>query len=160
MYSGLPDNYFSEEDKDKLKALSECFAKNAGLFGYRSTDVTRLRISEDNYRPVSDDFEVAFGASGSDNIRLIWAYTLALLQVSSSHSGKHWGVLFFDEPEQQNMRGVSSDTLYREISRMNQDEFQVIIATSAPVDVTNNRVKDVPHRLIEFGDKVIRPIQR
>ena len=160
MHSELPDDYFSDEDKSKLNALRDCFAKNVGLFGYRSTEVARLRISEDNYRPVSDDFEVAYGASASDNIRLIWAYTLALLQVSSSHDGKHWGILLFDEPEQQKMSDVSSDALYREISHMQQEDFQfqVIIATSAPVDVTTSRVKDMHHKLLEFGDKVIRPI--
>jgi hypothetical protein len=160
MHSELPDDYFSEEDKSKLSALRDCFAKNVGLFGYRSTEVARLRISEDNYRPVSDDFEVAYGASASDNIRLIWAYTLALLQVSSSYEGKHWGILLFDEPEQQKMSDVSSDALYKEISNMQQEEFQVIIATSAPVDVTNSRVKNIHHTLLEFGDRVICPTQQ
>ncbi len=158
-YLELPEDYFSEEDKNKLAALSYHFAKNVDLFGYRSTEVARLRISEDNYRPISDDFEVAYGASASDNIRLIWAYTLALLQVSLSHRGKHWGILLFDEPEQQRMSDVSSDALYREISNMRQEEFQTLIATSAPVDVTNKRIKNIPHKLLEFGDRVIRPIQ-
>ena len=160
MYSELPDDYFSEGDRGKLDALSECFAKNVQRFGYRSTEVTGLHISEDNYRPVCDDFEVAFGASASDNIRLIWAYTLALLQVSSSHGGKHWGVLLFDEPEQQNMKDTSSDDLYAEIAQMQQRDFQVIIATSASVDVTSRRLDNIPHKLLEFGEKVIRPIQQ
>ena len=159
MHSELPDDYFSEEDKSKLDALSKLFAKNVQRFGYSSTEVTRLHISEDKYRPVSNDFEVAFGASASDNIRLIWAYTLALFQVSLSYGGNHWGVLLFDEPEQQNMNYVSSDALYTEIAQMHQEEFQVIIATSASVDVTNERIRDIPHKLLEFGDVVIRPIQ-
>ena len=160
MYSELPDDFFSEEDKGKLDALSECFAKNVQRFGYRSTGVTRLHISEDNYRPVCDEFEVAFGASASDNIRLIWAYTLALLQVSSSPGGKHWGVLLFDEPEQQKMKDASSDALYAEIAQMQREEFQVIIATSASMGVTSRRLDNLPHKLLEFGEKVIRPIQQ
>ena len=160
MYSELPDDYFSEEDKGKLDALSECFAKNVQRFGYRSTEVTGLHISEDNYRPVCDEFEVAFGASASDNIRLIWAYTLALLQVSSSHGGKHWGVLLFDEPEQQKMKDASSDALYTEIAQMQREDSQVIIATSASRDVTSRRLDKLPHKLLEFGEKVIRPIQQ
>jgi hypothetical protein len=157
-HSELPSDYFSEEDLAKLAALSERFAKNVQTFGYRSTGVSQLHVSEDNYRPVCDDFEVAFGASASDNIRLIWAYTLSLLQVSSSHQGKHWGILFFDEPEQQKMKEASSDALYAEIGKMPQDEFQVIIATSAPADVTKRRVENLPHNLLEFGEKVIRPM--
>ena len=156
--SELPSEYFSEEDKAKLAALSERFAKNVQTFGYRSTGVSQLYISEDNYRPVCDDFEVAFGASASDNIRLIWAYTLSLLQVSSSHQGKHWGILFFDEPEQQQMKEASSDALYAEIGKMQPAEFQVIIATSAPADVTKRRIESLPHNLLEFGEKVVRPM--
>jgi len=114
----------------------------------------------DNYHPIIDDFEIEYGASASDKIRLIWAYTLALLQISLSHGGKHWGVLLFDEPEQQQMKETSSDALYYEISMMHSKEFQVIIATSAPVDVTNRRVKYIPHNLLEFGEKVIRPIEQ
>lgn len=159
MHSRLPKDYFSMNDKNKLNALSKCFSKNVQSFGYRSTGVADLRISEDNYRPVSDDFEVAYGASASDNIRMIWAYTLALLQVSLSHDGKHWGVLLFDEPEQQKMSEVSSDALYKEISKMQKEEFQVIIATSAPEGVTNRRVAEITHKLLEFGDKVLRPLE-
>ncbi len=160
MYSELPDDYFSKEDRVKLNVLSECFAKNVRRFGYRSTGVTKLSISDDNYHPISEGFEIVYGASASDNIRLIWAYTLALLQVSMSHGGNHWGVLLFDEPEQQMMSDVSSDALYAEIAQMQQEEFQVIIATSASVDVTNRRVSTIPHKLLEFGEKVIRPIRQ
>lgn len=160
MQSELPDDYFSKADRSKLGALSECFAKNVELFGYRSGGLTGLHISDDNYRPVSDEFEIAYGASASDNIRIIWAYTLALLQVSSSHGGKHWGVLLYDEPEQQKMKDTSSDALYSEITKMQKEEFQVIIATSASVDVTSKRIKNIPYKLMEFGEKVIRPIQQ
>lgn len=157
-FSELPSEYFSSEDKEKLDALSECFATNVEKFGYRSSGVSRLRISQDNYRPVCDDFEVAFGASASDNIRLIWAYTLALFQISLSFGGKHWGVLIYDEPEQQKMKEASSDTLYTEIAKMQRDELQVIIATSASIDVTKRRLDNLPHNWLEFDEKVIRPI--
>jgi hypothetical protein len=158
IYSELSDDYFSEEDRCKIDMLSKCFAINVKDFGYRSTEVMTLHISEDNYRPVIDEFEVAFGASASDNIRLIWAYTLALFQVSSSYGGKHWGVLLFDEPEQQNMRETSSDALYTKIAQLQKEDLQVIIATSASVDDTNMRIENIPHNLIEFWEKVIRPI--
>lgn len=158
-HSELPENYFSQDDKTKLAALSEFFARNANVFGYRSTGVSRLHISEDNYRPVSDEFEIAFGASASDNVRLIWAYSLALLQVSLTHKGNHWGVLVFDEPEQQKMKEASSDALYAEIVKLQSQDFQIIVATSASEDMTRKRLEPLPQKhLLEFGDKVIRPI--
>ena len=156
----IPKEYFSKTDLEKIDSLSKQFSGNVGKFGYRSTDVSSLHISNDNYRPVSEDFEVAFGASASDNIRLIWAYTLALLQVSSRLGGNHWGVITFDEPEQQQMKEADSTALYGELAKMTQDDFQVIIATSAPKDLTEDRLESLPHTLIEFGDKVIRPVER
>ena len=44
-----------------------------------------------------------FDSSASDNIRGIWAYTVALLQVSMSKGGNHPGVLIFDEPVQHSI---------------------------------------------------------
>lgn len=57
------------------------------------------------------------------------------------------------------MKEASSDALYAEIAKINTDEFQVIIATSASVDMTKKRLEKLPHNLLEFGDIVIRPIQ-
>jgi hypothetical protein len=157
-YSDLPQDYFSSEDKKKLDALSGCFSQNVRQFGYRSTGISRLHISEENYRPICDEFEIAFGASASDNIRLIWAYTLALLQVSLDHQCNHWGIVIFDEPEQQQMREASSDALYLKISEIEPKDFQIIVATSASIEVTNRRLKKFPANLVEFGEKVIRPL--
>lgn len=156
--SDLPEDYFSKQDKAKLINLSDYFARNVVKFGYRSTGVTDLHISSDNYRPVCDDFEVAFGASASDNIRLIWAYTLALLQVSISLYGNHWGIVLFDEPEQQKMKEASSDSLYAEIANMPPNECQVIIATSASEEVTRRRLQGLRHSIIDYGDRVIKPL--
>lgn len=155
----LPGDYFSKQDHRKLDDLSRRFDENVKAFGYRSTGVSRLHISEDSYRPVCDDFEISFAASASDNIRLIWSFALSLLQVSLAYDGKHWGVLIFDEPEQQKMQDASSDALYSAIGAMDQTRFQVIVATSASQETTLRRLEGLPHSLFEFGDKVIRPLQ-
>ena len=157
-YSELPRDYYSKNDRRKLEALSSSFSKDVIEFGYRSSGISHLIISDDNYRPVCDEFEVAFGASASDNIRLIWAYTLALLKVSLAFGGNHWGVLIYDEPEQQKMQEASSDALYKTIANMPSPDFQVIVATSATIEITQERLKDLPHHLLELGDKVIQPM--
>jgi hypothetical protein len=153
----LPKDYFSDGDRRILNSFSDNFYSFIQAFGYRSSDTSRLSISEENYKPVCDDFEVSFGASASDNIRLIWAYTLSLLVTSMMHNGNHWGVIIFDEPEQQKMGEASSDALYKAIAEISPDEFQVILATSASVEKTSDRLQGLPYKLIEFGDKVIRP---
>lgn len=157
-FSELPKEYYSENDRRKLEALSSSFAQDVTEFGYRSSGISHLMISDDNYRPVCDEFEIAFGASASDNIRLIWAYTLALLKVSFDMNGNHWGVLMYDEPEQQKMREASSDALYRTIANIPSEDFQVIVATSASIEITQRRLNGLKHHLLELGDKVIRPL--
>jgi len=157
--SELPDDYFSRRDRQKLTTLSNEFSRSVVNFGYLSSGVSALHISEDNYRPVCDDFEVAFGASASDNIRLIWAYTLALLQVSLiPPGGNHWCVIIFDEPEQQRMSDASSDALYRAVATIPREACQVIVATSATEELTRRRLLGLPHKLLEYGTKVVRPI--
>lgn len=78
------------------------------------------------------------------------------LRTSLSHNGNHWGLVVFDEPEQKQMRQTSSDALYARVAEMASEQFQVIVATSAPEDVTSERLQGIPHNLFEFGDKVIR----
>jgi hypothetical protein len=49
--------------------------------------------------------------------------------------------------------------LYAEITKLKPQDFQIIIATSASEDMTRKRLEALPQKnLLEFGDKVIRPI--
>ena len=44
-----------------------------------------------------------FDSSASDGVRVIWAFTLALLQVSIEKGGNHPGMIIFYEPAQQSI---------------------------------------------------------
>ena len=73
-------------------------------YGYKSViDKREIDISKDNYLPVIENFDMKFDSSASDNIRGIWAYTVALLQVSMDMAGNHPTVLIFDEPVQHSI---------------------------------------------------------
>ena len=101
---GLPENKFSISDKKKIRLLRENFVANLEDYGYKSViDKREIGISEDNYLPVIENFDMKFDSSASDNIRGIWAYTIALLQVSMNMSGNHPTVLIFDEPVQHSI---------------------------------------------------------
>ncbi|MCB2187656.1 MAG: AAA family ATPase [Deltaproteobacteria bacterium] len=154
----LESDLASESDKAKLKSLGNHFKTNMRRFGFRSIGINRIRISEDNYRPICEDFELSHGLSASDNIRLIWSYTLALLQSSTSYPTNHWGLIIFDEPDQQKMKDASTDELYQIISEINPNTTQSIIATSAPKEQTEIRLSRIEHNLIEYGDKVLVPL--
>ena len=100
----LPQNKFSVVDYKKIKLLRNNFVFNLENYNYkRVIDKTEISISEDNYLPVIEQFDMKFDSSASDNIRGIWAYTVALLQVSMSKGGNHPGVLIFDEPVQHSI---------------------------------------------------------
>lgn len=153
-FSELPEEFFSEEDRDKLDSFSKQFAKDMEAFGYRSAPIHELYISDDSYRPERTGFEIAFDSSASDNIRIIWAYTLALLQVSNSYNTNHWGFCFFDEPEQQNMKDASSDAFYSQLGKMNTSNCQIIVTTSAKKEDIASWLTGIDSNFIECGDLV------
>lgn len=100
----LPEDKFSNNDLKKLKLLRKKFVTNLEDYGYKSViDKREIDISKDNYLPVIENFDMKFDSSASDNIRGIWAYTVALLQVSMDMAGNHPTVLIFDEPVQHSI---------------------------------------------------------
>lgn len=100
----LPKNYLSESDKEKIKQLKEHFIENLKKYHYTSlSSLDDVDIPIESLQPTMDGFDMKFDSSASDNIRVIWAFTMALLQTSLGESGNHPGVLIFDEPGQQSI---------------------------------------------------------
>lgn len=62
-----------------------------------------IKLSEESYLPIIEEFDMKFDSSASDNIRAIWAYTIALMQTSIEKEGNHPGVIIFDEPNQHSI---------------------------------------------------------
>ncbi|WP_185974032.1 hypothetical protein [Brevibacillus sp. LEMMJ03] len=53
-----------------------------------------------------------FDSSASDNIRAIWAFTVALFQTSHEKGGNHPGLLIFDEPAQHSIVTNDYETVF------------------------------------------------
>lgn len=86
-------------DEKKIKLLRKTFIANLKLYGYKSIlELQDVTISDETYLPVIEGFDMKFDSSASDNIRAIWAFTIALIQTSLSKSGNHPNILIFDEP--------------------------------------------------------------
>lgn len=131
--SRLPSGELSAADRQKLDAFREVFVGHVARFGLRSLSPESLELSLDTYRPTHAGVDLQFDLSASDTIRTIWAYRMALLQLSSSFETCHPGLLIFDEPGQHEM---SSDSLL-EFLRTCQEVsvgHQIIIATSGDLD--------------------------
>lgn len=100
----LPKSDTSDSDKEKITLLKEKFISNLKRFQYNSvSNLDSIVIPEETLMPTIDGFDMKFDSSASDGIRLIWAFTIALLQVSIEKDGNHPGVIIFDEPKQHSI---------------------------------------------------------
>ena len=70
-------------DMSKIALLNSHFIDNLRRYHYSSlSSFDGIEISEESLLPTIDGFDMKFDSSASDGIRTIWAFTLALLQVS------------------------------------------------------------------------------
>ena len=68
-----------------------------------------------------------FDSSASDGVRVIWAFTMALLQVSIAKTGNHPNILIFDEPAQQSIIPADMKSFIDSVVTLGND-CQVIVA--------------------------------
>lgn len=103
--SKLPKSNITESDNEKIALLRKKFIENLSRYHYRSlSSLEEIDISmESSLLPTIDGFDMKFDSSASDGVRVIWAFTLALLQVSIEKGGNHPGMIIFDEPAQQSI---------------------------------------------------------
>jgi len=153
--SKLPKDMFSKNDKEKLLELGNIFKNNVNKFQFSSKITTGIEMSNENYRPIIDGFHLGSGSSASDNIRIIWAYMLALQEISERFQCNHIGVSFFDEPGQHAIAKESKEEFYNQIKQMDLSSNQIIIATSEEEYTLNTMLKNVPCNLRSFDEKMI-----
>ena len=142
----LPEKGFNDKDRTKLTELKKNFICNLQDYEYTSTsNVRAIEISDDNYLPVIDNFDMKFDSSASDNVRAIWAYTMALLQTSEKCGGNHPGLLIFDEPAQHSIGAVDTKAFFDSILNLG-DNCQVIIG----ITINNADIREV---ISEIGEE-------
>jgi predicted nucleic acid-binding Zn-ribbon protein len=124
----LPKGALSDRDEHKLGALQESFQRQLVLYKMGSVTVNDLRISHGSYEPEIAGLNLGADVSASDLIRLQWAYLLGLLEIGTSQSGNHPGLLIFDEPQQQAVEEGSFLAMLEYASKVKKS--QIIIATS------------------------------
>ncbi|MFS4457883.1 hypothetical protein [Bdellovibrio sp. HCB2-146] len=152
----LPSRY-SETDKDKLNLLENSLKSSLVKFGFKSFEPGELSISEDTLHPMVDEYDWYFESSASDNIRAIWAYTLALVSVANSFSTNHPGLLMFDEPGQHSAHGESLRSFFEKAVTIAGQKAQVIVATSETAENVRLYLQNLPAKQIIFedGEKII-----
>ena len=177
----LPKEYYSEEDKRKIRVFERLFRANAGTFEYESAPINDIRINDDTLVPFLENIElrkieltptkkaeqsVRHGAdikadsSASDFVRLILSYLLALHQASvlSNGGSRHPGIFMLDEPGQHSMAQSSQRTLLQQIAA--SASLQGIVAASfdESPEVFREVTQGIDFTLIELNGKSIAPL--
>ncbi|ELY4773509.1 hypothetical protein SM089_003821, partial [Cronobacter sakazakii] len=97
----LPQRILSNNDVLKLQLLNSGLVERLKKYKFDSFDAELIEISEDNYLPTREGYDIGFDTSASDGIRIIWGYLISLFTVGQHFATNHPGVLIFDEPRQQ-----------------------------------------------------------
>lgn len=152
----LPEKGFNDKDRTKLTELKKNFICNLQDYEYTSiSNVRAIEISDDNYLPVIDNFDMKFDSSASDNVRAIWAYTMALLQTSEKCGGNHPGLLIFDEPAQHSIGAVDTKAFFDSILNLG-DNCQVIIGitiNNADIWEVISEIGEEKCNVVNIGEK-------
>jgi len=152
----LPKEYFTSSDIQKLEDLRIIFLELLHDLGYNSTiDINEISISNVTYLPEVKGFDMRFDSSASDNIRGIWAFSLALLKVSSKQKGNHQRILIYDEPKQQNIVDSDFKVFLEKIVEIH-NSAQIIIGQTVKdsgIKKIINELEDSSYNYIDIGDK-------
>ena len=152
----LPQARLTEADRGKIRDVGGLIREQAALYGFSTFPPGEIEISEDNYRPQKEGFEIGFELSASDAIRLKWAYQLALLEEARGSRTNHPGFVIFDEPRQQETAKVSFAKLLERAALAKGAGQQVLFATSEDREELKRFLDDVDCQLIEFRGPIIQ----
>lgn len=147
----LPKHDKSDADIEKIRLLKAKFIENLKLYNYSSLpDFGAVDISEESLLPTIDGFDMKFDSSASDGIRVIWAFTMALLQVSLDKNGNHPGIIIFDEPAQQSIVPQDMENFVKSVVSL-REKCQVIMAITLNsqelVGIVNNLDKNAYEKI-------------
>ncbi|MBC8181725.1 hypothetical protein H8E88_11450 [candidate division KSB1 bacterium] len=115
-------------------------------------------ISIETYKPIVEGFELSSDISASDNIRLSWAYIIALQEMIAYFDTNHLGLTIFNEPAQQEIDKNSKIQFYKHIKDIDKLNNQILIATSEDSESFKNITKGIELNFFEFTENIIRPV--
>ena len=156
----LPSDRYTQMDKEKINMLKVMYVNYLKKFRYSSdTNFDAIQISDDKLMPTIEDFDMKFDSSASDNVRAIWAFTLALLQ--SSCASNHSRVLIFDEPRQHSIVVEDMKKFFETLVNL-EKECQIIVGITLKdaemIQTINNMNKD-KYKVIYSHTKFICPVE-
>ncbi|MBE6947867.1 MAG: hypothetical protein E7454_06440 [Ruminococcaceae bacterium] len=151
----LPRTNFTDSDSHKVHVLETNFKHYLRAFNYKSvSSYDTIQISKENYLPTSEGFDMKFDSSASDNIRAIWAYTLALLRTSNEVGGNHPQIVMFDEPGQHSIVTHDMVSLFSEMIGMAGINQVILGITLNDTEICKavEEIKKKNVRIIDVGE--------
>lgn len=144
-----------------IEGLESALKSNLNRFGFDKRSLNYVKISSQTLRPELDGYDIVADSSASDYIRIIWSYTLALLELGVEFDAvKHGGFVVFDEPRQHEANKESFKNLLEKSSSMVDIGGQIIIATSISKDdlLSFKLSNKVNVRVFEDSDYILQKI--
>lgn len=147
----LPKGALSDADENKINAFQQIFRQQLLQYKMGSVDPRELNISRDTYAPELGLLNLKADVSGSDLIRLQWAYLLGLLELGLSMPTNHPGLLIMDEPQQQSVEEGAFLSMLEYAA--NFRNAQIIVGTSHERHGIDTFLRNIGvQNLWEYGD--------
>lgn len=139
----LPKKAESDKDIEIVKALKNNFVNNLRNYKYKSApNIDAVDISIETCLPSIDGFDMKFDSSASDNIRIIWSFTMALLQTSIEKNGNHPSLIIFDEPAQHSIITSDVESLIQSVLELS-GSTQVIVGITLNNEELRNSIENL-----------------
>jgi hypothetical protein len=147
----------SDEDRARLSALATSMRDQLREYSFSSVPPDEVEIAPDNYMPFrAGEPILPKDLSASDNVRLIWAYLIALLEIGREFQTPHPGVVVFDEPGQQEVSDESLQALFGRLADTGVHNQQAIVATSKERDQLTFLLGDIPATRNDYDGHILQ----
>ncbi|WP_295877832.1 hypothetical protein [uncultured Zhongshania sp.] len=140
-----------------IRELLALIKDNLMAFNFSPASISSITVSHQTLRPEQEGYDIVAETSASDYIRIIWSYTLALLQLAGkTEDVMHGGFVVFDEPRQHEASYVSFANLIAKAAEASEYNGQVIFATSLKQNDLEEACKGNSVNLQCFDDYILR----
>lgn len=158
-YEKLPKKEVSDLDAEVIKTFKDNFVNNLRKYKYKSApDIDAVDIPIETCLPLIDGFDMKFDSSASDNIRIIWSFTIALLQTSLAKRGNHPGIIIFDEPAQHSIVTSDMESLIQSVLDI-EGTAQVIVGITLNNEELKQFIENLPEedaKIINIGERAFK----
>ncbi len=139
-----------------IRKLEGLIKANLTSFWFNPTSISSVSISPQTLRPEQEGYDIVAETSASDYIRIIWSYTLALLELGGIENEiKHGGFVVFDEPRQHEASKISFSSLIKKASETKSFNGQVIFATSLDKEELEKACENLDVNVNYYDDYIL-----